>query len=373
MASEREINALFRLSGFEIEPRELTITRDGLTIGRANDNDLALNHAQLSRKHARIFWKEGQYWIEDLNSSNGAWVNDSRIRPSVPQQLRPGDAIRLGPYLLTFLSLLTPAPPLPVDPAFRQELPLPPVPAPVLPPAPELPPAPVQDSEESIAQLYASLDSEAVISEAEKPPVNGAGSTLIDVSTNGAHAIGSNADTPPPPLPSLPAHEPVNDYPVGIPRQRSSWLNYLPAIYSDDEFLGRYLLIFESILDPIIWMIDNFDLYLTPDLAPEEWLRWMASWFDLLIIPDLPSERQRAIVGQLGWLFLRRGTRSGLERLLELYFGVRPEIIENRAEPGHFVVKLPLSESNVRVGREVVEQLIASQKPAFASHTLETT
>ena len=343
MANEREISAVFRLTGFELEPRELVVPTTGLTIGRAGDNDLTLNHAQLSRQHARIFWKEGQFWIEDLNSSNGAWVNDARIRPSVPQQLRPGDVIRLGPYLLTFTNLLTPPPPLPVDPVFRQEL----------------PPATEQRVEQAVLP----------------PPDASAAPPLIAVEREASVGYtNGNVTTPPPSAPPQPlVAAPNNDYPVGIPRQRSSWLNYLPAIYADDEFLGRYLLIFESILDPIIWMIDNFDLYLTPDLAPEEWLRWMASWFDLLIIPDLPSERQRAIVGQLGWLFLRRGTRSGLERLLELYFGVRPEIIENRAEPGHFVVKLPLSESNVRVGREVVEQLIASQKPAFASHTLETT
>ena len=162
-----------------------------------------------------------------------------------------------------------------------------------------------------------------------------------------------------------------DEYPPGVPRQRSTWLNYLPAIYSDDEFIGRYLLICESIFAPIVWNIDNFDLYLTPDIAPPAWLQWMASWFDLLIIPDLPIERQRAILSQIGWLFLRRGTKIGLERLLELYFGVRPEIIENRNEPCHFVVRLALSKSETRFEREVAERLIASQKPAFASHTLE--
>ena len=38
-------------------------------------------------------------------------------------------------------------------------------------------------------------------------------------------------------------------------------------------------------------------------------------WFDLLMIDELPIDRKRAIVRQVGWLFLRRGTRVGLERL----------------------------------------------------------
>ena len=37
------------------------------------------------------------------------------------------------------------------------------------------------------------------------------------------------------------------------------------------------LLIFESMFSPIFWTLDHFDLYLTPELAPEEWLHWMAA------------------------------------------------------------------------------------------------
>ena len=75
---------------------------------------------------------------------------------------------------------------------------------------------------------------------------------------------------------------------------------------------------------------------------------------------------------QAGWLFLRRGTRVGLERLLQLYFGVRPEIIEDD-EPCRFTVRLPLSISDVKLNQEVIERLIRVSKPAFASFTLELT
>lgn len=154
----------------------------------------------------------------------------------------------------------------------------------------------------------------------------------------------------------------------GVPYDRSNWLKYLPAIYSEDEFLGRYLLIFESIFSPLVWYIDNFDLYLSPEIAPPEWLRWMASWFDLLLLPELGIERQRQIVEQIGWLFMRRGTPAGLTRLLELYFGVMPRIVED--EPCHFTVHLDLSQSQAHFSRDVADRLIASQKPAFASYTL---
>src|SRR5690606_38519886 len=83
------------------------------------------------------------------------------------------------------------------------------------------------------------------------------------------------------------------EYPVGVPRDQSNWLKYLPEIFSNDEFLGRYLLIFESLLSPIMWTVDNFDLFLSPEVAPAQWLQWMTSWFDLLLLPELPIERQR--------------------------------------------------------------------------------
>ena len=105
-----------------------------------------------------------------------------------------------------------------------------------------------------------------------------------------------------------------------------------------------------------------------------EWIQWISSWFDLLILPALPIEKQRRIIEQMGWLFLRRGTPSGLERLLELYFDVTPEIIEDGN--AHFTVRLPLSEredDGNGLGRDVADRLIDSQRPAFASYTLEIT
>jgi phage tail-like protein len=169
------------------------------------------------------------------------------------------------------------------------------------------------------------------------------------------------------------ALKPVKDIEVhhlpGIPRNRSTWMQYLPGIFSEDEFIGRYLLIFESIFSPLVWLIDNFDLFISPQIAPSEWLQWMASWFDILLLPELPIDRQRQIMDQIGWLFMRRGTPAGLSRLLELYYDVTPEIIEN--EPCHFIVRLPLKQSTMPFDREVANRLIMSQKPAFAAYTLE--
>ena len=73
------------------------------------DNNLVLNHRELSRQHMRFIWRDDdKYLIEDLNSSNGVWFNDARIPPRVPQVLTEGDIIRCGPYLFTFAQLIYP-------------------------------------------------------------------------------------------------------------------------------------------------------------------------------------------------------------------------------------------------------------------------
>lgn len=289
-----EIKALFRISGPDLDTDEILVGRQGLRAGRGADNSLVLNHREISRQHMRIIWREDDtYLVEDLNSSNGVYFNESRIPSRVPQELSVGDSIRLGPFMLTLERLV-----------FSQR----------------------------VVAAPRSVDGEL------------------------------------PPPPSLDDNVAVG-HPVGVPRDRSSWLQYLPSIYSDDEFMGRFLLIFESLMAPIIWVIDSFDLYLAPETAPVEWLQWMASWFDILIVPELPEARQREIVRQIGWLFLRRGTKAGLERLLELYFGVIPEIIEDA--PCHFLVRLPLSQSSHQLGADLADRLIDSQRPAFASYRLE--
>jgi serine/threonine protein kinase len=46
-----------------------------ITIGRASDNDLVLNDSTVSRHHARVFFQDGYWYIEDLNSTHGTFLN----------------------------------------------------------------------------------------------------------------------------------------------------------------------------------------------------------------------------------------------------------------------------------------------------------
>jgi pSer/pThr/pTyr-binding forkhead associated (FHA) protein len=85
-------------------PKELVVTdadgtrtvplKDSITLGRAATCDLALSDTYVSNVHARVFMKDGSWWLEDLGSTNGTYVNRAKV--AVPTPIGPGDQIRLG-------------------------------------------------------------------------------------------------------------------------------------------------------------------------------------------------------------------------------------------------------------------------------------
>ncbi len=110
---------------------------------------------------------------------------------------------------------------------------------------------------------------------------------------------------------------------------RSSYLKYLPALYSESDFMGRFLMIFESVLGPIEGMIDNLAYYFDPYTTPEELLPWLASWMKLGLDERMPVPLRRELVKSAAQLFQWRGTRRGLREYLRLATGVEPEITED--------------------------------------------
>ncbi len=70
-------------------------------IGRSSKNDLPLDQESISRHHARITFDGTQYWVQDLNSTNGTFVNDAAVKE---QRLRDGDQVRIGRSILKFMT-----------------------------------------------------------------------------------------------------------------------------------------------------------------------------------------------------------------------------------------------------------------------------
>ncbi len=80
--------------------QKYNITKSVTTIGRAQENDVCLgafdNKRIVSRYHAQLKLENGQYWLYDLKSSQGTYVNGTRLQEQ-GQALQSGDTIILGP------------------------------------------------------------------------------------------------------------------------------------------------------------------------------------------------------------------------------------------------------------------------------------
>ena len=168
----------------------------------------------------------------------------------------------------------------------------------------------------------------------------------------------------------------------------SNYLKYLPALFSEDEFLGRFLKIFESVIDPIEKLISQVYFYFDPKMAPEELLPWLASWVDLVLDEGWPLEKRRQLISSVVDLYRLRGTRQGLSEYLRIYTGVKPVIVEHfggmalgeRSQlgwntvlgerEGHFITAILELEDPSAVDQQKVRAIIEAEKPAHVAYAL---
>ncbi len=79
----------------------ILLDKSVMRIGRDPENEINIDHPQVSRHHARLIWQNNQVFLEDVGSSNGTFVNRERLASQ--QRLKNGDVIGLGGVvLLTF-------------------------------------------------------------------------------------------------------------------------------------------------------------------------------------------------------------------------------------------------------------------------------
>ncbi len=73
-----------------------------LSLGRRGDNDIIIKDPYVSKKHFQIIEDEDRYFLEDLNSSNGTYLNGDLIDDAIG--LNNGDIIRVGSIEFLFVN-----------------------------------------------------------------------------------------------------------------------------------------------------------------------------------------------------------------------------------------------------------------------------
>ena len=88
-----------RLVAMDVQPRvEILVNKPEFVIGKKQsvvDGVVSFNK-MISRMHSKVLCKQNRYYIEDLQSANGTYVNKVRLQPNIETEIKHGDIIRLA-------------------------------------------------------------------------------------------------------------------------------------------------------------------------------------------------------------------------------------------------------------------------------------
>lgn len=81
---------------------EVVVGRQNEVISLSTSPDISLPDSRVSRRHARIFFQDGHYFLEDLNSTNGTFLNTHNVAQREPVMMREGNNVQVGETHLRF-------------------------------------------------------------------------------------------------------------------------------------------------------------------------------------------------------------------------------------------------------------------------------
>ncbi len=183
-------------------------------------------------------------------------------------------------------------------------------------------------------------------------------------------------------------------------RAHSLYLNYLPTLYREVDFIGRFLKIFEETFEPAFHGLDGMWANLDPLTAPRALLPFLAYWVSWPMDARWELPQQRRLIKRAVEIYRWRGTRKGLRLYLHLYTGLPldDQISEEAAKhiaitdhfgrgfvlggerlgqgtvlgggrPFHFVVRLR-EERPGQIDERLVRLIIEQERPAFCTYDL---
>ncbi len=105
MVTTRKIPPIILSLANEAEDTRKTFTSSELVIGRDTACDFPLTDETVSARHARLSYRYLQWWVEDMQSTNGTFLNDEKVE--TPTIIINGDEIRIGqiPILVEIQSI----------------------------------------------------------------------------------------------------------------------------------------------------------------------------------------------------------------------------------------------------------------------------
>jgi phage tail-like protein len=316
--------------------RTVRLTADVIKIGRRPDHAICLADQQVSSDHAelRADPPTGTLMLTDTRSRNGTYLAGRCIPADEPMEVPDGSVIDIGPFRLLYR-----APQVAQSAPAREQAQT---------PAPgEAPEAPQPSWEERIAGAEQALKE---ISPVPEPDL----AVTEPMPTNLPRIV--KRDTYPLPLP---------------PCGRSSYVQFLPVIFHEESFMGRFLQIFETLWEPREQREDHIHMYFDPFTCPASFLPWMASWLDVSFNVHWPEARRRRFVAQATTLYRWRGTADGIKRLIEVCTELYDvEVRKDPAEPFVFRVSVSIPRGS-DVTQEVLDELIQLHKPAASQYVLE--
>ena len=157
----------------------------------------------------------------------------------------------------------------------------------------------------------------------------------------------------------------------------------LPGLYQDDDLAQRFTSALDSLLAPLLATLDGLTAYVDPALAPEDFLPGLAHWVGVSLDEGWPVARRRLLIASAAELYRWQGTRRGIARLVEVYTGVMPELVDTGgvtssttarprlrrgSGPPGLTVRLPRG-ADVEPAR--VQALVESAAPAHVTVTVE--
>ena len=103
----------------------------------------------------------------------------------------------------------------------------------------------------------------------------------------------------------------------------------LPAVYQEGDFGMRFIGALETLLDPIVAVLDTLPAHFSADHAPRDILDLLSAWLGVELNESQTPAQRREMVRQAAELGRRRGTRAGIELALQLAFPQLPLRIED--------------------------------------------